>query len=404
MTSKIDPTHPTHHNPRTAPVRANFKHAKDEIEALQTATQDGPFLPLAGGQMTGSLMLYADPGSAREAATKQFVEQKLAEGVPGPPGPVGPTGSPGPRGAMGQKGDKGDPGPQGVGVAGPAGPKGDKGDPGPKGDTGPYGMQGNPGERGPPGPWGPQGDKGDKGDQGIQGVPGPPGPDWQAGAGLALDSGTTPATVLIAPIANGRVLANTSGLPESPIGTTVTALLDYVFSNARGSTLYRGVNGWAALPPGTAGQHLLAHGAGADPLWVTPATASATLAAPPGTTSTTGVMLGVNCQITPAASGSIVINMSGSAAVQSGNNRGTIRIAIGTGTPPVNGAALPSGATILVSTQPDPIAGGSQFSISALATALTIGTQYWIGAVQIAPASNVSLTLTNVQVFAAEFG
>lgn len=46
----------------------------------------------------------------------------------------------------------------------------------------------------------------------------------------------------------------------------LTSLLDMI-SSTRGSVLYRGVNGWAALPPGTAGWRLTTNGVGADPTW-----------------------------------------------------------------------------------------------------------------------------------------
>jgi hypothetical protein len=44
-------------------------------------------------------------------------------------------------------------------------------------------------------------------------------------------------------------------------------LLLNLISGVRGSILYRGAAGWAALGPGTLGYALLTQGAGADPLW-----------------------------------------------------------------------------------------------------------------------------------------
>jgi hypothetical protein len=93
-------------------------------------------MPLSGGAMTGSLMLANDPGSAREAATKGYVDHQSQV-----PGPAGPAGSPGP---IGPTGSQGVPGPQG-----PAGPTGVPG------DTGATGAIGPPGEQGPQGPPGP---------------------------------------------------------------------------------------------------------------------------------------------------------------------------------------------------------------------------------------------------------
>ena len=46
----------------------------------------------------------------------------------------------------------------------------------------------------------------------------------------------------------------------------LTGVLD-MLSSTRGAVLYRGANGWAALPPGTAGHRLTTNGAGADPTW-----------------------------------------------------------------------------------------------------------------------------------------
>jgi hypothetical protein len=236
MTSKIDATQPRQGNPTTKSLRDNFKHAHDEISELQERTADGPYLPLAGGLMTGSLMLYAEPGSAREAATKQYVDQMAATGVPGPPGPPG---APGAQGRVGPVGVQGERGAQGApGVAGPigvAGPQGATGIAGPPGDRGPKGDPGKVGDPGPPGPWGPQGPAG------------PPG--------------------TMEPIADAMLLANISGASAAPAATALSNLLDKVFGNARGAVIFRGANGWSVLSPGAAGQVLTSGGPGADPFW-----------------------------------------------------------------------------------------------------------------------------------------
>lgn len=380
MASQIDISKPVQGDPTTESVRANFTTAAAEITGLQDTTAEAPYLPLHGGMMAGSLMLANDPGSSREAATKQYVDLKVAPGPAGPPGPPGPAsvGSPGPAGPPGS-----------AGVAGPQGVPG---------DTGAEGAIGPPGEPGPIGP------AGAVGSTGPAGATGPQGPGWQVGAGLALNTGTQPSTVAFAAAPDSTLLAVTGGSTAPPAPNTLTAFLDRVVGNARGSILFRGATGWAALPAGQSGQHLLAQGAAADPIWVTPATASATLAAPAGTLSTTGVMVGLNCQITPRTSGILIINLGGEAVVASGGTSGTLRIAIGTGTPPANGAAIPAGATILVSAMPDPSNQGAEFSISALALGLVRGAQYWIGAVQVAPSGSIMFSLTGLSVFAAELG
>lgn len=71
-------------------------------------------------------------------------------------------------------------------------------------------------------------------------------------------------------IADGDILANTSGGAAQPIATTLSNLLDYVFSTSnsdQGTILFRGAAGWTKLTPGTAGEFLQTAGAGADVLW-----------------------------------------------------------------------------------------------------------------------------------------
>lgn len=77
MASQIDDTRPVYGSPTTASVRANFTTAKQEISALQEQTEDGPFLPVAGGAMHGSLLLGADPNGPLEAATRQYVDARV---------------------------------------------------------------------------------------------------------------------------------------------------------------------------------------------------------------------------------------------------------------------------------------------------------------------------------------
>jgi hypothetical protein len=370
--SQIDPTQPPEGQPTTQAVRDNFATAASEITALQDATTGGPFLPTAGGQMVGSLMLNNDPGAAREAASKAYVDRMVA------PGPAGAQGPPGPAGAQG-----------------PQGPQGAQGMPGQPGAQGPQGLPGQTGPQGVPGATGPQGQMGPQGQQG---------PNWQVGTGLRLDVGTTPSTLLFGSAPTGNLLANLTGSAGPAIPVSLTALLDTVVGNTRGGILFRGSAGWAALPPGASGTHFVARGAGADPQWVTPASVTASVAAPAGTNSTTGVMVGMNAQLTPTSSGRLMVDGFGIGTVQSGGVPASVSLCVGTGTPPSNGAALPAGATVLTSIKCDPATVGAQFSVSALATGLTIGTQYWVGLMQAASASNVTFTLTNVTIIAVEIG
>lgn len=59
------------------------------------------------------------------------------------------------------------------------------------------------------------------------------------------------------------------GLMPKWTSALISALLDLI-STTRGVILYRGAAAWAALSPGTDGDVLTTHGAGADPTWETP--------------------------------------------------------------------------------------------------------------------------------------
>lgn len=52
---------------------------------------------------------------------------------------------------------------------------------------------------------------------------------------------------------------------------TLSQILDFIGSAAQGDILYRGAASWARLAAGTSGQFLKTQGAGADPIWDTPA-------------------------------------------------------------------------------------------------------------------------------------
>jgi hypothetical protein len=55
MVSAINPANPAFGAPTTASVRANFEAAASEITALQNAMTGGAFLPVTGGELTGSI-------------------------------------------------------------------------------------------------------------------------------------------------------------------------------------------------------------------------------------------------------------------------------------------------------------------------------------------------------------
>ena len=80
-------------------------------------------------------------------------------------------------------------------------------------------------------------------------------------------SSSVPSGSLVGQIGNGMVLANISGAANTPVGNTLTAVIDSVLGSAQGDILYRDAAAWKVLAPGTAGHALTTGGAGANPAW-----------------------------------------------------------------------------------------------------------------------------------------
>lgn len=101
---------------------------------------------------------------------------------------------------------------------------------------------------------------------------------------------------------------------------------------------------------------------------------------PTGTTSTTPVMMGLAKAITPNTSTRILVTISGQIANNTAADGATYQIRFGTGTAPINGAALTGTQIGANPTETGAAIGGTQtaFSITALATGLTLGTAIWI--------------------------
>jgi hypothetical protein len=80
MVSNINPLWPVELIPTTESVRLNFAAAKTEIEALQA--RDLQLLPLIGGTLTGPLLLPPVVSTSPNtwAATKLYVDQAVAAG------------------------------------------------------------------------------------------------------------------------------------------------------------------------------------------------------------------------------------------------------------------------------------------------------------------------------------
>lgn len=65
-------------------------------------------------------------------------------------------------------------------------------------------------------------------------------------------------------LADKSVYANTSGGTATPLGTTLSALLDSIIGSSQGNLATRNATGWVAMAPGTSTYALTSNGAGAN--------------------------------------------------------------------------------------------------------------------------------------------
>jgi len=131
------------------------------------------------------------------------------------------------------------------------------------------------------------------------------------------------------------------------------------------------------------------------------ATAQSSPGDPTGSASATGLMMGLAGAITPATTGRILFMITGDVGNTNNGATATIQLYEGTGTAPVNGAAITGSAS-----------GGAQkfitaaaaqkvpFGVVALVTGLTLGTAYWFD-VSLAASAGTS-TIKDVSVTAFE--
>lgn len=130
--------------------------------------------------------------------------------------------------------------------------------------------------------------------------------------------------------------------------------------------------------------------------------------APTGTTSTTPVMLGLSTGvgpqptfITPTRNGRYLVWARGWV---SGTPPATLRIVVGTGSAPANGAAVPAGSLVVGNTQAIvPTSGSARtpYQCTALVTGLTPATRYWVD-LQVASPTAVVNTVTSTNIVAIE--
>lgn len=90
----------------------------------------------------------------------------------------------------------------------------------------------------------------------------------QAGSGVSVGGGGVP-IVSLTPTADGTILANMSGAPNSPAADSISTILDHTLGTIQGDIIFRDAATWNVLPAGTAGQVLVTGGGGANPSWQT---------------------------------------------------------------------------------------------------------------------------------------
>lgn len=103
-----------------------------------------------------------------------------------------------------------------------------------------------------------------------------------------------------------------------------------------------------------------------------------TPANPTGTTSTTGVMMGLALTFTPKKTGRVKVYVSFNITNNTAGDGATAQLAYGTGTAPTNGAAVTG--TAIGQAQSAVAASASQpegITLVAVVTGLTVGTAYW---------------------------
>jgi hypothetical protein len=135
-----------------------------------------------------------------------------------------------------------------------------------------------------------------------------------------------------------------------------------------------------------------------------PVTYQASPANPTGTASTTGVMMGLAGAINPQTSGILSVQVSGTMSNNTANDGVNAQIYFGTGTAPINGAAL-TGTLCGTKPQVTGMSAGQKvpFSLNCSVTGLTVNTAYWLD-VAVSAITGGTASITDVSITAAEYG
>ena len=157
-------------------------------------------------------------------------------------------------------------------------------------------------------------------------------------------------------------------------------------------------NGGLACYYGSAWHHL-AFVAGASGA---PAHTQSSVASPTGTTSTTGVMMGLAGTVTPAYSGTVHVSVCGDITNSTSGDGANVQLRTGTGSAPANAAVL-TGTTrgSLVKFVAASATNKTPFCVQWTVTGLTLGTAVWID-VGVAAVTGGTATIADVDILADE--
>jgi hypothetical protein len=158
-------------------------------------------------------------------------------------------------------------------------------------------------------------------------------PTWAIGAsgvvsitaGTGITTGGSPitssGTIALDTIADARIMANISGATAAPTPQTLSAILDHILTNARGTVLVRNISGWVGLAPGTSGYYLKTQGAGADLTWDAPVGSGTVTSIAAGSGISTGgspITATGTVSLSTIAANTILANNTGGSAVPTG--------------------------------------------------------------------------------------
>jgi hypothetical protein len=249
-----------------------------------------------------------------------------------------------------------------------------------------------------------------------------------AGQLLTKNTATSYDTIWSSPAGTGTVTSFSAGnlsplFTTSVTNSTTTPALSFALSTAGAHQFLGNNTGSTAAPTyvqpaftdltgaagtaqgglptgGTAAQVLSKNSAtNYDASWATlsSATFQSGASSSTGTTSTTGVMAGLAYAITPVRTGKVFVSISGSVQNTVAGGQCLAQIRYGTGTAPINGAAL-TGTAIgaYANGHSGGIAYRLPFNLTAVITGLTPGTPIWFDLSQSAVAASGTASVINV--------